>query len=146
MREILAPGNIPLTVFLFLAALAAAAALFIPAAGATESRNAPPQVKGSIAIANGGQTGDQYLRPGDAIYFKVNLTKEVALISVTDEISQANHFHFRYDKFAAAGTQGHTSQKAVLTGVHRGTNPHLIYKHTIQQGFLSSGGFVAFAG
>lgn len=139
MREILAPGHIPLTVFLFLAALAAAAALFIPAAGATESQNAPPQVKGTIAIANGGQTGDQYLRPGDVIYFKVNLTKEVALITVTDEISQANHFHFRYDKFAAAGTQGHTPQKAVLTGVHLIGNPHLIYKHTIQQGFLSSG-------
>ena len=69
MREMLAPGNIPLTVFLFLTALAAAAALFIPAAGATESQNAPPQVKGpiAIAIANGGQTGDQYLRPGDDI-------------------------------------------------------------------------------
>lgn len=66
IREILAPGNIPLTVFLFLAALAAAD-LFIPAAGATESQNAPPQVKGPVAIANGGQTGDQYLRPGDDI-------------------------------------------------------------------------------
>lgn len=113
-------------------ALAAAAALALLltlfATWPASAQTARPQIQGSITIANPAQATGAYLGIGDVIWFKIRPSKDLAPISVTPAISDANHFHFLYEISGSAA-------QAKLAGIASDSaGQFLLYKHTIAAG------------
>ena len=159
------PGKTMAAIMLLFAAVGVAAALYLGwtagnAGAQTETATGPRLIADNpIAIANGGQTGNDYLGAGDKIYFNVYLTKQPEPVIANAGLESGNHFHFRYHNGAGSqaykavlkGTGSETRTKQVAetewnedgstSTVMRSRNYtqyYLAYEHEIPQGVLSN--------
>ena len=105
------------------------------------SAGSAPQTQG-ISVANPEMPAHGYLGPGDHLYFKVRLNRELRPTVVTPEMTAGTYFYFRYTNTSNPATlnAGHLARKAELYGIGQDADGHyLLYRHTILAGASSDG-------